>query len=215
MGSLIRCKVKLDLGNCGGGIKTFWACSGAVKDCMTTVETHLVLKFLLTVSLVGVTRISNPTVSLHESSWAKVLVLVPPIGGTGGRTAGTKDAFIEAIEFLAVLLGLEELAVGWGIVILKVGLDGLVLLVEQSEVGDEVLHDVHVGKGVNLCVLTLIAVDATEARESILAVNIHCAGTTNTLSTRATKSECRIYLILDFDERIENHRTALIEVDDV
>lgn len=40
-----------------------------------------------------------------------------------------------------------------------------------------------VGKRVNLCVLILIAVDATEARESILAVDVHCARTTNTLST--------------------------------
>ena len=40
-----------------------------------------------------------------------------------------------------------------------------------------------VGKRVNLCVLTLIAVDSTETRESILAVNVHRARTTNTLST--------------------------------
>ncbi len=40
-----------------------------------------------------------------------------------------------------------------------------------------------VGKRVNLCVLILSAVDATEARKSILAVNVHRARTTNTLST--------------------------------
>ncbi len=114
-----------------------------VKDCVTTIETHLVLKFLLTVSIVGITRVGNPTVSLHESGGAEIFVLVPPVGRTGGGTAGTKDAFIETIEFLAVLLGLKELAVGRGIVILKVGLDGLVLLVEQSEVRDEVFHNVH------------------------------------------------------------------------
>ena len=40
-----------------------------------------------------------------------------------------------------------------------------------------------VGKRVNFCVLIIIAVDATEARESILAVNVHRARATNTLST--------------------------------
>ena len=69
--------------------------------------------------------------------------MVPPVGRAGGGTAGTKDAFIEAIQFLTVLLRLEELAVGWRIVILKVWLDGLILLVEQSEVGDKVFHNVH------------------------------------------------------------------------
>jgi len=171
------------LRNCSGGVEALWACSGAVKDRVTTIETHLVLKLFLTMTCVGVTRVGNPTVSLHESGGAEVFVLVPPIGRTGGGTAGTKDAFVEAIEFLAVLLGLEELAVGRRVVILKVGLDGLVLLVEQSEVGDEVLHNIHVGKRVNLCVLIFIAVDATEARESILAVNVHRTRATNTLST--------------------------------
>ena len=60
-----------------------------VEDCVTTVEAHLVLKFLLTMSLVGVTRVGNPAVSLHESGGAEVLVLVPPVGRTGGGTAGT------------------------------------------------------------------------------------------------------------------------------
>ena len=110
---------------------------------MTTVEAHLILKFLLTMSCVCVTRVGNPTVSLHECGGAEVFVLVPPVGRTGGGTTGTKNAFIEAIEFLTVLLRLEELAVGWRIVILKVRLDGLVLLVEQSEVGDKVFHNVH------------------------------------------------------------------------
>jgi len=71
---------------------------------VTTIETHLVLKLLFAVSFVGIPRVGDPTVSLHESSGAEVFVLVPPIGRTRSRTAGAKDTFIEAIEFLAILL---------------------------------------------------------------------------------------------------------------
>jgi hypothetical protein len=61
---------------------------------------------------------------------------------------------------------------------------------------------------IDLCVLAFIAVDATETGEGVLAVDVHRARTANTLATRATKSECRIYFILDLDKSIENLRTG-------
>jgi hypothetical protein len=70
-------------------METRGARTRTVKDCVTTVQAHLVLKFLLTVSCVGVTRVGNPTVSLHECGGAEVFVLVPPVGRTGGGTTGT------------------------------------------------------------------------------------------------------------------------------
>jgi len=56
--------------------------------------------------------------------------LVPPVGGTRGRAAGAENALIEAIKLLAVFWGLQELDVFRRIIILEVGIDGLVLLVE-------------------------------------------------------------------------------------
>jgi hypothetical protein len=101
-----------------------------IKNGVATIQAHLVLELLLTMCFVGIPRISNPSVGLHESRWAKVLVLVPPVGWTGGRATCTEDALIETVKFLAVFRGLEELAVLWRIVILQVRFDRLVLLVE-------------------------------------------------------------------------------------
>jgi hypothetical protein len=101
-----------------------------VEDGVATIQTHFVLKLLLTMCFVGIPRVGDPTVGLHESSWAEILVLVPPIGWTGGRATCTEDALIETVKFLAVFGRLEKLAVGRRIVVLEVGLDGLVLLVE-------------------------------------------------------------------------------------
>jgi len=65
-----------------------------VEDSMATIQAHLILKFLLTMCLVGIPRVGNPAVGLHESSGSEVLVLVPPVGRARGRTAGAEDTFI-------------------------------------------------------------------------------------------------------------------------
>jgi len=114
-----------------------------VEDGVATIQAHLILKLLLTMCFIGISRVSDPTVGLHESSWAEVLVLVPPVGWTGGRTTCAEDALVETVKFPAVFRGLKELAMLGRIVILEVGLDGLVLLVEKSEVRDEVFHNIH------------------------------------------------------------------------
>lgn len=138
--------------NCSSGVKALWTCSGTwagrlstcqrgkevesaneirtVKNSVAAIQAHLVLKLLFPMCFVGIPRISYPAVGLHESSWAQILVLIPPIRGTRGRATGAENALIETIQFLAVFGGLQELAVSRRIVILEVGFDGLVLLVE-------------------------------------------------------------------------------------
>ena len=101
-----------------------------VEYGVAAIQAHLVLKFLFPMCSVGIPRISYPAVGLHEGSWAQISILVPPIGGTRGRATGTENALIETVKFLAVFRGLQKLAVSRRIVILEVGFDGLVLLVE-------------------------------------------------------------------------------------
>jgi len=47
-------------------------------------------------------RISDPSISLHQRRRAKIFILVPPIGWARGGAAGTENAFIHAIEFATV-----------------------------------------------------------------------------------------------------------------
>lgn len=88
-------------------------------------------------------RIGDPSVCLHEGGWSEVLILVPPVRGARGGTAGTENAFIHAIELLTVLLRLNVFALLRGVVVLQIGLNRLVLLVEESEIGNQVLDNVH------------------------------------------------------------------------
>ena len=88
-------------------------------------------------------RIGNPAICLHQRRRTEILVLVPPIRRTAGRTTGTKDTLVETIELLAVLRRLQKFALFWRVVVLEIRFNGFVLFVEEREVGNEVLDDVH------------------------------------------------------------------------
>ena len=57
---------------------------------------------------------------------------------------------------------------------------------------------------VDLGVLTLVTVDPTQACEGVLTVNIHSTRAADTLAAGTAKSKCRIDLVLDLNESVEN-----------
>ena len=61
-----------------------------------------------------------------------------------------------------------------------------------------------VREGIDLSVLACVSVDPAQARQSVLAVDVHGARTTDTLAAGPTESQSGIHFVLDFDESIEN-----------
>lgn len=59
-------------------------------------------------------------------------------------------------------------------------------------------------KRVDLGVLATFAVDSAQAGERVLTVNVHGARTADTLSARATESQCWVDFVLNFDQGVEN-----------
>jgi len=55
----------------------------------------------------------------------------------------------------------------------------------------------------------------TQAGKGVLAIDVHGAATTNTLTATSSESHGRVELVLDADEGIENHRSGLVEVQGV
>ena len=49
-----------------------------------------------------VSAVGEPAVGLEENGGTEVFFAVPPVGRTRGGAAGAEDAFVEAIELLAV-----------------------------------------------------------------------------------------------------------------
>lgn len=77
---------------------------------MAPIQRHVIVQRRLPFRLVLVARVDEPAVRLQQHGGAEVLLAVPPVGRAGGGAAGAKDAFIEAVEFLAVRGGLADFA---------------------------------------------------------------------------------------------------------
>jgi len=100
-----------------------------------------------------------------------------------GRTTGTKDTLVHAVQLLSVFLRLQELALSRRVVVLQERLNRLVLLVEVGEIGDKILDDVHVRQRVDFRRGRGVLGDSAETCERVDSVNVHGAGSADTLPT--------------------------------
>lgn len=69
---------------------------------MAPVQAHTVVQHLFPLGFVLVAGICEPAVRLQQHGGAEVFFAVPPVRGAGCRAAGAEDAFVEAVELLAV-----------------------------------------------------------------------------------------------------------------
>jgi len=60
-----------------------------------------------------------------------------------------------------------------------------------------------------------LLLDVGQAREPVLAVDVHGAGAADALAAAAAEGQRRVLLVLDLHERVEHHRAALAHVDRV
>lgn len=59
------------------------------------------------------------------------------------------------------------------------------------------------------------SVNSAETCQGVLSVDVHGARSANSLSARPSEGQCRVHLVLNLDDGIKNHRSALVEVDGV
>lgn len=101
----------------------------------------------------------------------------------------------------------------------------------SRHVRDEILDDVHcvgdqigpvsnqkkltVRQRVNFDVLAAFPLDALQTSQGILTVDVHSARSTNAFAARPSQGQSGINLVLDLQESVQHHRTALREVDRV
>jgi len=104
----------IDLGNSQTWVQPLRTSPCTVHDGMTPVEGHLIVKGRLPLLGVLITGVRNPPIALHEDGGAEVLARVPPVGGTRGRAARTKNALVHSVELLAVRDALQVLLHGCG-----------------------------------------------------------------------------------------------------
>lgn len=98
----------LNLGNRSARVQSLGAGSRAVKDSVAAVDAHAVVQSLFALGRPLVTGVGQPTVGLEENGGSQVFLLVPPVRRAGGRAASAKNAFVQAVQLLAILGALAE-----------------------------------------------------------------------------------------------------------
>mmetsp|Transcript_737 Transcript_737/g.2988 ORF Transcript_737/g.2988 Transcript_737/m.2988 type:complete len:298 (-) Transcript_737:19-912(-) len=206
----------LHVGNGLSGVQVLRAGLAAVHDGVAAVELEGVVQLLDPLSSDRVTAVFNPPIRLHEDGRSEVGVRSPPVRRTGRAAAGAQDALVHAVELLAVALGLQVLASslvclrGLGVFV-EPGFDASVLVVEVGHVGHEVLDHVHVRQRVDLRGRAAL-LNVGEAREAVAPADVHRAGSADALAATAAEGQARILLVLDLDQRVQHHGTAVIQI---
>lgn len=206
----------LDLGNGQARVQALGTSLGAVHDGVATVDGEVVLKFGQSFVAELVARVNDPSVGLQEDGRAQVLVRVPPVRGTRGRTACAQDALVETVDLLAVGFRLVELLLtnlDVGVLSLQERLDRLVLSIKVAQVWHEVLDDVHMWQRVDLGRLARIVVDLGKTRERVGTVDVHGARAANAFAARSSERQSGILLVLDLDQGVQNHHSAVVQID--
>src|SRR5437899_2208096 len=98
--------LQLEFGNCLGRIEALRAGLGAVHDGVATIEPERVLEIVEPLAGGFVAAVLDPARRLQQRGRSQEALAVPPIARARRRAAGAENAFVEAVEFFAVLVAL-------------------------------------------------------------------------------------------------------------
>ena len=195
-------------------VQVFGTCVGAVHDCVTSIQLECVVELCESFHGFAVAAVADPSIRLHEHGRSEILIAVPPIRRTRRGAARAQNALVHAVQTRAVCFGLEEFSRrrsrrGR----LEPRLYARVLRVEGGQVGNKILDDRHMRQRIDRHGIGVLSSDAREARERVSSVDVHGARSADAFAAGASEGERRVGLVLDLNERVENHRTARRHVD--
>lgn len=193
----------------------FWASLGAIHDSMTLECRERVVHAMKTFGGVVITRIDDPSVRLHQNGWAEIFVGVPPIRWTRGGATCAENTLVKTIQTITLDSALVHLFLSecqWSL-LLNPWLDRCVLSVEEVHVRNQILNHKHMWKRVDLGALRGIRIDFTDTSQGVLPADIHRTRSADSFTATSSEGERWIHFVLDLDQRVENHSTALVEID--
>src|SRR5471030_3190389 len=202
----------LDLGDRLGRIEALGTGLGAVHDRVAAIEPERVLELVEALALGFVAAVGDPAIGLQQDGRAEIAVAAPPVAGARSRAAEAQDALPQPVELGALLGRLQALArrrLGGR---LQPRLDLGELGVGHGEVGYQILHHRHVRQRVDLDVALHVG-NIFRAGQRIGAVDIHRTRAAHAFAARATEGERTVDLVLDLDQRVEDHRAGGVHVD--
>ena len=86
----------------------------------------------------------------------------------------------------------------------------------MRQIGDKVFYHWHMRQRINFDSSPVFDfVHPVDTGQCVDPVDVHRAGATNPFAARAAERERRVDLVFDLDERIEDHRTAVVHIHEI
>src|SRR5882757_9391642 len=98
--------LQLELGDRFRRVEALWAGLCAIHDGVAAIEPERILEIVEPLAGGLIAAIGDPSRRLQQRGRAEKTFAVPPIARARGRAAGAQDAFVEPVEFFAVLVAL-------------------------------------------------------------------------------------------------------------
>src|SRR3954447_25068182 len=98
--------LQLELGDRFRRVETLRAGFCAIHDGVAAIQPERVLEIVEPLACSFVAAVGDPARRLQQRGRAEKTFAVPPVARARGRAAGAQDAFVEAVEFFAVLVAL-------------------------------------------------------------------------------------------------------------
>ena len=181
---------------------------------MTTIKTEGVLDEIEALAGLLVARVDQPAIGLEQHRRSEIAIAIPPIARAGGRATGAENALVEAVQLVSVFGRLAPLLLRGGRRRLQPRLDRSMLRVEPRKIRHEVFDYEHVRQRIDLDGALHLA-DALGAGKRIGAIDVHRAGAADAFAARAAEGQRRVDFRFDPDDRVEHHRPAIIDVDEI
>src|SRR5688572_3278191 len=202
----------LDRRDCPSGIQSLWAGARAVENRVATVELEWIFKLIQSLTRRLIATVAEPSIRLEEDGGAEKPICVPPVTWATCRTAKAEDALVGPVKAAAVFDRLEPFFFGSCALRLDPGFDGGILGKKVAQIHNEILENAQVIQRVDGGRLRRFG-NQSGTGEPVRSVDVHGAGAADAFAARAAECESGTDLVLDLDQRVENHRPALIEID--
>ena len=181
---------------------------------MAAVEPERIFQIVQPFARRLVTAVGQPAIGLQQRCRAQIALRIPPVTRAGGGAAGTQNTLVKPVQFGAVFRGLNPFFLRCRCLGLQIGFDGRILGIEIGQVRHQVFHhrlmrqriDIHRARNIGNCLGT---------GQRIAARDIHRARATYPFAAGAAEGQRRIDLVLDLDQRVQNHRPAAFQIDGI
>src|SRR6185369_16014735 len=187
----------------------------AIHDRVTAIEAEWIFEAVEPLAGGFVAAVGEPAIGLQQDGRSEEAILVPPVARAARRAAEAEDAFVQAVELRPILGALQPLLARWcrgrG---LQPRLDRRILRISVREVGNEILHYLHVRQRRDLD-LALDLRNCGGAGEAVSSVHVHRTASANPLAAGTAEGQGGVDLVLDLDQSVEDHWPAFVEVDRV